>query len=66
MKKLTKRFKVVYEGKKLIFPLTKEGDNAEVFPANTFIGVEFDTYEEAKAFVEAQELVYEDPEKYLY
>ena len=61
MNKLTMRFKVVYEGTKMMFPLTEEGDNAEVFPANTVTGVEFDTYEEAKKYVEEHGLVYEEP-----
>ena len=61
MKKLTKRFKLVYDGKRLLFPLTEEGDNAEVFPANDVTAVEFDTYPEAKAYVDEHNLVYEEP-----
>ena len=61
MNKLTKKFKVVYEGNKMMFPLTEEGNNAEVFPANTATGVEFDTYEEARQYVEEHGLVYEEP-----
>lgn len=55
MNKLTKKYKVVHVGDKLIFPLV-ESDNAEVFPA-----VEFDTYPEAKAYVDEHNLVYEEP-----
>ena len=61
MNKLTKSFKVVHEGTKMFFPLTEQGDNAEVFPANTATAVEFDTYAEAKAYVDEHSLVYEEP-----
>ena len=33
MNKLTKKYKVVHEETKMVFPLTEEGDNAEVFPS---------------------------------
>lgn len=33
LNKLTKKYKVVHEGIKMVRPLTEEGDNAEVFPA---------------------------------
>ena len=39
----------------------KEGDNAEVFPAVNVTEVEFDTYSEAKAYVDEHNLVYEYP-----
>jgi len=61
MNKLTKRFKVVHEGNKMVLPLTEEGDNAEVFPTNTATAVEFDTYAEAKSYVDSHGLVYEEP-----
>ena len=61
MNKLTKTFKVVHEGGKMVLPLTEQGDNAEVFPANTATAVEFDTYAEAKAYVDEHGLVYEEP-----
>ena len=60
MNKLTKRFKVVHEGTKMVLPLTEQGDNAEVFPAATATAVEFDTYNEAKAYVEEHGLTYEE------
>ena len=60
MNKLTKKYKVVHEGNKMAFPLTDEGDNAEVFPAITATAVEFDTYQEAKAYVDEHGLVYEE------
>lgn len=60
MNKLTKRFKVVYEGAKMVLPLTEQGDNAEVFPADTATAVEFDTYNEAKAYVNEHGLTYEE------
>ncbi len=61
LRKLTKPFKVVHEGKNIILPLTEEGDNAEVFPAVNATAVEFDTYPEAKAYVDEHNLVYEEP-----
>lgn len=45
----------------MVFPLTEQGDNAEVFPSVNAIGVEFDTYSEAKAYVDENGLVYEEP-----
>ena len=39
----------------------KDGNNAEVFPAVTATAVEFDTYSEAKAYVDKHNLVYEEP-----
>ena len=42
----------------MVFPLTEEGDNAEVFPSVNATAVEFDTYQEAKAY---HNLVYEEP-----
>lgn len=61
MNKLTKKFKVVHEGNKLVLPLTEKGDNAEVFPSVNATAVEFDTYSEAKAYVDEHGLVYEEP-----
>ncbi len=61
LRKLTKQFKVVHEGKNMILPLTEEGDNAEVFPSVNATGVEFDTYTKAKAYVDEHNLVYEEP-----
>lgn len=64
LRKLTKQFKVVHEGKNIILPLTEQGDNADVFPAVNATAVEFDTYSEAKAYVDEHNLVYEEP-KYV-
>lgn len=61
MNKLTKRFKVVHEGKQMILPLTELGDNSETFPSVNATAVEFDTYPEAKAYVDEHGLVYEEP-----
>ena len=61
LRKLTKKYKIVHEGTKMILPLTEEGDNAEVFPAVNVTAVEFDTYLEAKAYVDEHNLVYEEP-----
>ena len=62
LRKLTKPFKVVHEGTKMVFPLTEEGDNAEVYPSVNTAAVEFDTYSEAKAYVDEHGLVYEEPQ----
>lgn len=40
----------------------KDGNNAEVFPAVNATAVEFDTYSEAKAYLDEHNLVYEEPE----
>lgn len=61
LNKLTKKYKIVHDGAKMVFPLTEEGDNAEVFPAVNTTAVEFDTYSEAKAYVDEHNLVYEEP-----
>lgn len=61
MNKLTKKYKVVHERNKMVFPLTEKGDDAEVFPAVNTTAVEFDTYSEAKAYVDEHNLVYEEP-----
>lgn len=61
MNKLTKKYKVVHEGTKMVLPLTKEGDNAEVFPSVNATAAEFDKYSEAKAYVDEHGLVYEEP-----
>lgn len=45
----------------MVLPLTKEGDNAEVFPSVNATAVEFDSYSEAKAYVDGHNLVYEEP-----
>ena len=62
MKKLTKKYKVVYEGKQMILPLNKEGDNSEVYPSVNATAVEFDSYEEAQVYVDAHGLEYRKSE----
>lgn len=61
MNKLTKPFKVVHEGKNIVLPLSEQGDNSEVFPSVNTTAVEFDTYAEAKAYIDEHGLVYEEP-----
>ena len=61
MNKLTKKYKVVHERAKMVLPLTKEGDNPEVFPAVNATAVEFDKYSEAKAYVDEHNLLYDEP-----
>ena len=39
----------------------KDGNNAELFPAVNTTSVEFDTYSEAKAYVDEHNLMYEEP-----
>lgn len=39
----------------------KDGNNAEVFPSVDVTAVEFDTYQEVKAYVDEHNLVYEEP-----
>lgn len=62
MNKLTKKYKVVHEGTKMVFPLSMEGYNAAVYPSVNATAVEFDTYTEAKAYVDEHNLVCEEPE----
>ena len=61
MVELTKKYPIVYKGKDLIIPLTEEGVNGKVYPANDAEYAEFDTYDEAKAFIESKELSYKEP-----
>lgn len=61
MNKLTKKYRIVHYGKELVFPLEEKGMTGETFPANNATSVEFDTYEEAKAYVDKNGLVYPDP-----
>lgn len=61
MNKLIKQYRVVYEGTKMVFPLTEEGMTGETFPSVNSTAVEFDTYSEAKAYVDEHGLVYEEP-----
>lgn len=62
MKKLTKKYKVVHEGKQMILPLNKEGENSEVYPSVNATAVEFDSYEEAQAYVDEHGLEYRKSE----
>ena len=61
MVKLTKKYPIVYKGNDLEFPLTENGINGVVYPAKDTEYAEFDTYDEAKAFVESKELSYKEP-----
>lgn len=58
---LTKPFKVIYKDKELVKELTKEPNNNKVYVAVDATAVEFDTYSEAKAYVDEHNLVYEEP-----
>ena len=59
--KMEEILKGLNEEAKMVFPLTEEGNNAEVFPSVNATAVEFDTYPEAKAYVDKHNLVYEEP-----
>lgn len=61
MIELTKKYPIVYKGKDLVFPITEEGVNGKVYPAKDTEYAEFDTYNEAKAFVESKGLSYKEP-----
>ena len=61
MIELTKKYPIVYKDKDLVFPLTEEGINGKVYPAKDTEYAEFDTYDEAKAFVESKGLSYKEP-----
>lgn len=58
---LTKPFKVIYKGKELVKELTKEPNNNKVYVSVDATAAEFDTYPEAKAYVDEHNLVYEEP-----
>lgn len=60
MKKLTKKYRIVHEGNNMILPLTEDGMTGETFPSVNATAIEFDDYEEAKAYVESKGLVYVD------
>lgn len=60
MVELTKKYPIVYKGKDLVFPLTEEGVNGKVYPANDAEYAEFDTYDEAKAFIDNKGLSYKE------
>lgn len=61
MVELTKKYPIVYKDKDLVIPLTEEGINGKVYPAKDAEYAEFDTYDEAKAFVESKGLSYKEP-----
>lgn len=61
MIKLTKKYPIVYNGKDLVIPLTEESVNGEVYPGKGTEYAEFDTYDEAKTFVESKGLSYKEP-----
>lgn len=61
MVELTKKYPIVYKDKDLIFPLTEDGINGKVYPAKDTEYAEFDTYDEAKAFVDSKGLSYKEP-----
>ena len=61
MVELTKKYPIVYKGKDLVFPLNEEGIDGEVYPGKGTEYAEFDTYDEAKAFVESNGLSYKEP-----
>ena len=61
MVKLTKKYPIVYKDKYLVFPLTKTENTGTIYPANNTEYAEFDTYDEANAFIESKGLSYKEP-----
>ena len=60
MIKLTSKFPIVYKDKDLVFPITETENTGTVYPAKDTEYAEFDTYDEAKAFVESKGLSYKE------
>lgn len=56
MEKLMKKYPVVYKDDEVIVFPTKEGINGEVYPAKGTEYAEFNTYDEAKCFIENKRL----------
>lgn len=61
MVELKKKYRIVYKDTELVFPLTEKGMMGVTYPANDAEYAEFDTYDEAKAFVESNGLSYKGP-----
>ena len=61
MNKLTKPYKVIYKENELIIPLRKQPDNNDCYPGEGTSFEEFDTYEEAKKYIDKHGLVYLGP-----
>lgn len=62
MIELKKKYRIVYKGTELVFPVTEDGMEGITYPAADAEYAEFDTYDEAKAFVESKGLSYKEPD----
>lgn len=60
--KLTKKYRIVYIGSKMLFPLESFGQGV-TYVQDGMNGAEFDTREEAEAFVKNKKLTYEYPKE---
>lgn len=60
MVELKKKYRIVYKGTELVFPITEKGMMGVTYPAKDTSYAEFDTYDETKAFVESKGLSYKD------
>jgi len=59
MKKLTKRFRVLHIGNKLLERQIEFEEGVVIFPADDVTAVEFDTRYEAELYMKQNNLVYE-------
>lgn len=57
--KLTKKFQIVYKEGKMIRPLTEMPEGSISYVGKGVQGAEFDSLEEAQAFVSDNNLIYE-------
>ena len=62
MTELTKKYRILYSGSDMLFPLTEEGEEGVTYPAKGLEYAEFDTYAEALAFVTEHNLSYKEEE----
>ena len=64
MKKLTKKYKVIFNGKDLFFPLDEKGSDNDVIVPSSFESKEFDSFSDAKNFVDDNVLIYTEKNHY--
>ena len=61
MDKLTKKYKIVSENGEMLFPVDENRNDLVIFPGVGTKYEEFDTYEEAKAYIDKNKLIYVEP-----
>ena len=61
MNKLVKKYKIVYSGNKLLFDLISASLMPVIYPGKGTKFAEFDSLDDAKNFIENNNLVYEEP-----